>query len=211
MAPQESMPNAQARLSRQQRRFQSTLPLANILSQKLSSRVSSDGSDDTSPRSSPKKKKIRSQTPSDVLKELAADAIQEMKEQGFLDQPEYDSQCDDISSWYSRMGDRYEGLVANSSQVTIDDCNEPQSPGSFFDRIGLKGTARPKLRKARFLPPELPPILEEQSKSSSQISMCPSECSTPESGPSRRKPLKSIGNVTPATAEAAQYLLHLRG
>lgn len=202
------MPNGLTRMSRHRRRCQPTLPSAHALSQKLSLRVIADNQ---SLRSSPKKKKIRSQTPSDILRELAADAIQEMREQGFLDQLEYDSKCDDIASSHSHLGDKYDWLIDNSSQVTIADCDEPQSPRSFFDRIGLERATRPKPMRSRTLPPELPQIFDEQSKSTAESSMSPSECSTPESALNRRKPLTSIGNVTPATAEVAQYLLRLRG
>lgn len=209
MAPQESTPIAQRALPRLQRRYHLRLSQSDNLSNKLSSLSSSDGND-TSPISSPKKKKIRIQSADEILKELALNAVEEMKQQGLLEQSECNFQCEDIAAWDSRIGDKYDCLLANSSQVSVDDSDVPQSPQSFFKRIGLKNATRPKPRMVSVLPPERPAIFDVQLKSSSQFSTAPSACTTPESGSSRRNPFKSIGNVTPATAKAAQYLLDLR-
>lgn len=135
-----------------------------------------------------------------------------MREQGFLDQTGYSSQCDEMSLLYLSVEDKYDSLVANSSQVTVDECDEPQSPTTFFDRVGIKATAKPGFRKRNIHPPVLPPIMDDKRETKLQFSQCPSDCFSEDSASSvGTKTLDSFKNVTPATAEAAQYLLRLRG
>lgn len=207
MAPRKSRQTSCGRSSRQQRKHQHALPAASALSHKLSSQALPT---DTAPSTSPRRKKRRSQSSKEVLKELAANALREMKEQGFLVQSGYASQCDEISL-YSCTEEKYDCLVASSSQVTMDECDEPQSPTSFFDRVGLKTATKSGFCKRRLRPLDLPPIVDGKKDLSMQFSRCPSECCSEKFRSSGVKTSDSFKNVTPATAEAAQYLLRLRG
>lgn len=151
-----------------------------------------------SPCSSPKKKKLRPSSRGDILKHLADDVLQQMA---------FHFKTPNANPSVSKPDGE---PVLNSSHIEQDESEcTPESPTSFLNRVGLgnPSIASPST-PIRFPPPHLPPIIDPKPDSQSRDTS-PSTCASTESTPTRVKPYKSIGNITPSTAHAAQCLLDL--
>lgn len=164
----------------------------------------------SSPDRTPRTKKPRLTSRDDILKQLAQNAIDEMRLQGLIDQTQAKQHTDHNSA--IRLQENYDPLVINSSQIEDDedDLCKPQSPLSFFNRVGLRDTTKSRHDNDKIVPPPpTPPIIDAKTPSHSRTTS-PSSCASPESNLFGRYSHESLRDVTPATAHAARCLLELR-
>lgn len=171
-------------------------------------RVTPPGSPDINNLPSTKKQRLTSRD--DVLRQLAQHAIDEMKLHGLVDRTQTKHRTNDDST--SRLQENCDPLVINSSQIEDDedDPEKPQSPLSFLDRVGLRGTTKTQSNSnMKTIPPLIPSLVDNKALPHSHITS-PSSCTSPESISFRRYSRESLGDITPATAHAAQCLLELR-
>lgn len=197
-------------LPRRRGRFTRAVPSSGQLSEKLAV-LTATGSPATG--ISPEKKKVRIGSADEVLKELAQNALKEMKTQGFLGNESNGDAKENKKPCGHSGEDKHDCLEPGSSQEDDEDNSDaPQSPLTFLNRIGLDDPVirRAKRRNVTLVPPPIPFAEDLVFQSSSQLSTTPSSCTTPESGSYRQRKEKSFGNVTPATAHAARCLLDLR-
>lgn len=149
----------------------------------------------------PAPKKPRIQSTEDILRELADKAIDAMRVQGLAEtSATHDTSCD------SRIGDNYDWFPPDGTDANEHQLATPQSPSTFLERVGFVQNESRERSKHMLIPPPVRPPLHDDRISDSQYGESP--CTSPGSHSPRRK-RTAIGDVTPATAHAAQCLLAL--
>lgn len=195
------------------RRNSNTILNSSNITRKLS--FAADKSTNPAAASSPLRKKVKvrvqGQSADEILKDLAKSAVHEMKMQQLRQhRATGEENKENEPCWDSRIGDKYDCLLPNCLQEDEEEADAPQSPLSFLKRVGLYDGTPSKRRQGPVLtPPRRPPIIDKALKDALPVSI-PSSCTTPESGSPRRNPAETVGDITPATAHAAQCLLELK-
>lgn len=163
-----------------------------------------------SPDHTSRAKKPRLVSRDDILKDLARNAIDEMRLQGFVDHAQ-NKQHPDVES-ATRLQENDDPLVINSSQIEDDedDLDKPQSPHSFLDRVGLRDTRKAGDDRNKIVPHSIVRQITGAKILPRSHTTSPSSCTSPGSSSVGRYSHASLGDVTPATVHAARCLLELR-